>query len=73
MITFFIYRLSDGYILVYGQGSTVSVGVQSVDDTQGIAYGIPANPGQYYDVTTGTVQDTIPMQSDLIVSAPTGG
>lgn len=60
MITLFIYNKEDGLILTVITGSTYAIGDQALLDTQDIVYGIPGNPGQYYNVETGTVQDTAP-------------
>lgn len=58
MITLFIYNKADGLILTAITGSTLAIGDQSPLDTQDIVYGITGLPGQYYNVETGTVQDT---------------
>lgn len=60
MITLFIYNKADGLIMTAITGSTLAIGDQPTSDTQDIVYGVAGNPGQYYNVETGTVQDTAP-------------
>jgi hypothetical protein len=60
VITLFIYNKATGLILTAITGSTLAVGDQPTTDTQDIVYGVAGRPGQYFNVKTGTVQDTAP-------------
>lgn len=60
MIRFFIYEKATGLITCVVSGSTWAVGDQTLAETYEAVYGLDAEPGQYYNASTGTVQETAP-------------
>lgn len=61
MQTLIIFQKSDGLILSSAIGPEDCIGDQVLPDDEGYAVGVSGNPGQYYDVVAGTVQDTEPV------------
>lgn len=53
----FIYRKDTGEVVVSICGPDTAVADQSPGDDYEMAYGIVVSPGQYYNPTTGAVQD----------------